>query len=160
MEEPIYEMRGQTTGFRPLSADNESVEVSYSAKGLLMGVNVGEIALFTIFPKGRGISYGEGNGLITSSEGQTVSWQGFGIGRPMMPNERPTADPETETSSNIDEIVAGKGMRSPMTWKGAVHLQTKSSDKFAALDQLVVIFRLSCGARTGRDIICKVWEWK
>lgn len=124
---------GQITGMRVLSTSGEpKVEVSFQGKGQLMGVDVTDMGTYRSVMRPDGSMYGEGQGITMTSEGETVTWTGSGVGRPL-----------------------GRGDAS--TWRGAVYYHT-TSQKLAGLNSVVGVFEYENDENGNVEIT--VYEWK
>jgi hypothetical protein len=130
----IGEGKGRITGVRVLPGEGQSpkMEVSFQAAGKLFGVDESEIGTYWSVMTPAGVLYGEGNGLITTAEGDVLTWIGQGIGRP-----------------------TGRGLAA--SWRGAVYYRT-SSAKFARLNSVAAVFEFE--ADEAGNTQAKLWEWK
>jgi hypothetical protein len=128
--EQIEDEKGKITSERVLSADGET-EVSFSASGKVRGIQVTDIGTFMTTQRPGGTLFGQGNGVITSRDGESATYSGTGIGR----------------------IQDGK-----VSWRGAVYFQTASSGKLASLNNTVGVYELE--ADTEGNLTNRSWEWK
>ncbi|MFD6968293.1 hypothetical protein OG756_33350 [Streptomyces sp. NBC_01310] len=75
--------QGQTTGMRVLHTDDglhPAMEVSFQATGTLMSAAVTDRGTYESVMRPDGSLYGEGQGIIMTREGDTVTWRGQGVG--------------------------------------------------------------------------------
>jgi hypothetical protein len=78
----IYQHKGKITSETVL--EGPTVQTSFSSNGTVTGgvtnVSVTEIGTYTTTPRANGILYGEGQGVITAENGETVTWDSQEIG--------------------------------------------------------------------------------
>jgi hypothetical protein len=78
----IYQHKGKITSQTVL--EGPTVQTSFSSNGTVSGrvanVNVTEIGTYTTTPRANGVLYGEGRGVITSENSETVTWDSQEIG--------------------------------------------------------------------------------
>ncbi len=131
--EKLGEVKGKTIVNRVLSADLEApkVESSVQATGTLLGVEVSEFDTYTSVQRPGGFLQGEGQGIVMTREGETVTWVGHGIGR-----------------------FTGPGS---ISWRGSLIYRT-SSERLARLNGMVGLFEYEIDAEG--NTAGKVWEWK
>jgi hypothetical protein len=81
--EQIGEERGQILVRRVLSTEGApQVEVSFEAQGQLVGISHTDIGTYTSRVNPDGTIYGEGSGIVRSSDNSEIaSWRGSGVGR-------------------------------------------------------------------------------
>ena len=97
-----------------------------------MGVGFSSIATVTTSTGPSGTVYGEGQAVITTNDGENVSWKGIGVGKP-------------------------KGQGLVISYRGAKAFQT-SSRKLAKLKSMMIIFEAEADENgVGWQ---KHWEWK
>ncbi len=129
----IGEDIGQVTGTRVLPARNGMpvMEVSFQSSGEIYGMHVTEMGTYEAVTLPDGRLTGKGRGVMTTPDGDTVSWEGHGRGRLMN---------------------GGK-----MSWRGSLIYRT-TSERLARLNDVVGVFENDAdetGKMTGRT-----WEWK
>lgn len=75
---------GQVIGTRVLPADGQEprVEVTFQGTGQLLGQEILNLGTYVQTVRPGGVLYGEGHVLITTDQGDTADWVGFGVGRP------------------------------------------------------------------------------
>ena len=79
--ELLYEGKGKLTGSRILNADEYKVEHSITEEGKFKDIEITEIGTFWTIPAGKKVTYVEGQGMITTKDGEdTATFQGYGIG--------------------------------------------------------------------------------
>ena len=74
----IYENRGKITSQRVLAAEEVKMETSFSGGAKYRGTDGTEIGTFWSIYRPEGV---QGQGLITSKDGEIATWTGSGIGR-------------------------------------------------------------------------------
>ena len=133
--EQIAEVKGKITGQRVLDAEGPKVEYSFSANGKMKDVEITHMATFWTIPRGNGILYGEGQGVITTNDGQDMA---------------------TEIGRGIGQFTdGGKKVR----FRGSFFYRvTSTTGKLAFLNNTVGIFEYE-GDESGNTSY-KVWEWK
>ena len=77
----IYEHIGKITGQRVLDAEGAKMETTFSGNAKYRGTDGTEIGTYCTIYRPEGVLYGEGQGVITSKEGEIATWTGSGIGR-------------------------------------------------------------------------------
>jgi len=79
----IGEAKGKITGQRVLDVEGPKIEYSFSADGRMREVDVIHMATFYTIPRGNGVLYGEGQGVITAKDGggEMATEIGRGIGQ-------------------------------------------------------------------------------
>ena len=132
--ELFYEQKGKVTGQRVLDVSPPRVETSFSATGTLKGaITVSEMGTYWSEARSPGILYGEGQGIVMSSDGTEVAtWKGGGIGR-----------------------MSGTGM---VSFRGAIYWSTTSTGILAPLNNLVAVYEYEIDE--GGNTSAKNWEWK
>lgn len=124
--EILEEGEWKITGMRVL--DDRRMEVSFTESGKIMGVEFSGVATVTT----NGGLDGEGQAILTTSEGELITWKGMGVGHPK-----------------------GKGMA--ISWRGAKAYQT-SSQKLGTLNSMPLAFEAEADENgVGWH---KHWEWK
>jgi hypothetical protein len=125
-------MEGQwkITGMRVLA--DKRIEVNFQESGKILGVEFSSIATVTTAAGPNGMVYGGGQAIITTKDGETVSWEGMGVGKP-------------------------KGQGLAKSWRGAKAFQT-TSQKLAMLNNIMTVFE----AESDENGVGwhKHWEWK
>jgi len=129
----VGEEMGQVTGTRVLPARGgmPAMEISFQQSGELYGVHVTDIGTYESIRHPDGRLSGKGRGILMTPDGDSVSWEGTGLGRFTM---------------------GGK-----ISWRGALHYHT-TSDRLARLNDIVGLFEYEvdeAGKTTGT-----LWEWK
>jgi hypothetical protein len=133
--EQIADERGNITSMRVIpGVDGQSpkVEVSFQAAGEILGIQATDLGTYSVVTRTDGFFYGEGQGIITTKDGETAIWKGNGVGRP-----------------------TGRG--SAVSWRGAVFYQS-SSERLKRLNGVAGIFEHETdenGNTSGR-----IYEWK
>jgi len=131
--EPIGEARGQITNFRVLSGDGApKVEVSFQSTGTLLGVACTEMGTYVSTMRPDGTMFGNGQGILTTTDGEGITWTGQGLGK-------------------------RKGSGMAASWRGAIYYQTASRN-LARLNGMVALFEYDTDG-DGKTH-SKMWEWK
>ncbi len=131
--ELIVEDRGKITGQRVLDAEGPKIETSMTMEGKYRGAETTEIATYWSLPRQGGVMYGEGQGIITTRDGQeTATWTGQGTGK----------------------ATGGK-----IRFRGSIFFRTSSNaGKLSFLNNLVGVFEFEADEQG--NCSSKVWEWK
>lgn len=132
--EMISELHGQVTGTRSLPSQGAypCIEVSFSAHGQILGKEVNEMGTYESILTIAGVYRGKGQGMLTTKDGEIITWTGDGIGRPK-----------------------GQGMAA--SWRGALYCQT-ASQWLSQLNSMVLIFEYE--VEENGQVQGKLWEWK
>ena len=132
--EMISEVQGQITGMRSLPSQGASpcIEASFSAHGHLLGKEVNEIGTYESVLTAAGVFHGKGQGMLTTKDGEIITWTGEGIGRP-------------------------KGQGPAASWRGAIYVQT-TSQMLSPLNSMALIFEYE--VEENGQIQAKLREWK
>lgn len=132
--EMFAEDHGIVTGIRvlPSAGQDPQVEVSFQASGQIFGVDYTEMGTYRSAFKSTGFMRGQGQGILTTKDGDLISWTGEGIGKP-----------------------TGKG--SAASWRGSIFYQT-SSPRLAKLNGICAVFEHEVD-ETG-NAKSRVYEWK
>src|SRR3990172_10929538 len=125
----IGEMKGKVTGIRVLA---DRLESTVQGSGKVWGTDENEVETFTSTPRPDGSVLGEGQGLITTKDGDMIMFKGQGIGIP-----------------------TGKGQAA--SFRGAIHYQT-ASQKFVKANRTVGVFEYDIDQEG--NVHGKIWEWK
>jgi hypothetical protein len=129
--ELIGEWTGKRVVRRVVSVTPITVEVSFEQVGKILGINCMEFGTYTSSPQADGSLYGQGQGLITTMDGDMITWRGSGVGK-------------------FKE-------RGALSYRGTVYYQT-TSQKLARLNGMAAAFEYDVDAE-GKSTN-KVWEWK
>jgi len=132
----IGESAGKATGMRTLPGDDYryvKMEVTIQEAGKVFGVDATNMGTYTAFERVPGQIYGEGQGIVATSDGESAIWNGHGIGR-----------------------MTGEGMG--MSFRFAVAYQAGQTGKLARLNSVLVIGEHEVdGAGNTKTTF---WEWK
>lgn len=107
------------------------VETSFQSAGSLLGVDSTELGTYVATMRADGSVYGEGQGVRMSSQGDTASWVGQGVG-----------------TMKKDGSVA---------YRGAVYWQT-ASPKWSRLNSIATVFEYEVDAAGNTK--SELFEWK
>ena len=133
--EQVLEERGTITAKRVVpggDGQNPKVEVSFQASGQILGIEEMDIGTYSSTVRSDGFLYGEGQGIITTKDGETAIWRGNGVGRPT-------------------------GHGSAVSWRGAIYYQS-SSQRLQRLNGVAAIFEYETDEND--NTVGKVYEWK
>ena len=117
--ELLYEETGNTTGIRVLPPEGgaANLEVSLQAAGSIQGVAHTSMWTYSSMTRADGSIFGEGNGVLTTADGDVIHL----VGRGSAPSG------------------------SPIKYRGSIHFQT-SSEKFARLNGIAGVFEYNVNA--------------
>jgi hypothetical protein len=133
--EKIGESTGKVNSMRVIpceSSGHVKVECSIHETGKLLGMDVSEIATYWSIPRANGNFYGEGHGVITTKDGEHITWKGTGIGNP-----------------------TGKG--NAMSWRATCYYQTTST-KMSRLNNMVGLVHFETDENNNTK--AQITEWK
>jgi hypothetical protein len=132
--EQVGEETGQITAMRVLPSDGTAVkvEVSFQASGTLLDADVTDTGTYVSVVRPDGTLFGEGQGVLMTSDGGVVTWRGQGVGR-----------------------FLGRG--SAVAWRGALYYQTTSS-ALARLNGTAAVFEYDTDESGKTE--AKLFEWK
>ena len=132
--EKIGESTGKITSMRVLPCEGMGprVECSVTETGKLLGVDVTEIATYWSISKPDNTSYGEGQGILMTKDGESAAWKGTGLGKPT-------------------------GHGTGMAWRASIYYQTTSS-KLSRLNGIVGIVEFVSDENGNTK--ATTWEWK
>jgi len=130
--EQLGETRGKRTSRRVLSVDGGfKVEVAFESEGKLLGVAGMEIGTYWSSSRPDGTLYGEGQGVVITSDGEAATWKGSGVGK----------------------FTGGGGV----SYRGAIYYTT-ASQKWARLNGIAAVFEFDVDPEGNTS--AKIWEWK
>jgi hypothetical protein len=128
----IGEEQGKVTGIRVLESDGgPKVEVTIRTNAKVLGIEANNLGSYWSAVQPGGFVYGEGQGFITTKQGDVLTWTGSGTGR-MKP---------------------GGGV----SYRGVVYFR-HVSEKFARLNGVAAAFEHETDAND--NVSTKYWEWK
>jgi hypothetical protein len=129
--ELIGQSSGKRTVRRIVSTEPVTVEVSFEGMGQVLGVDAAEIGTYTSTIRCDGSIYGEGNGVLMTAEGDSLTWKGAGVGT--------------------------FGERGAVSYRGAIYYYS-ASPKFSRLNTVAAVFEFDVDEAGNTK--SKVWEWK
>ena len=135
---PVIESKGMITGQRVLEVHPlPKIETSFIENDSFNGGNIiaSEMGTYSSVLRPDGSLYGEGQGIITTKDGEVATWTGQGIGH-FMPDGR-------------------------IVYHGSLFFNTpysSTSSKLAFLNNMVGIFNYEIDQ--GGKTTSRVWEWK
>ncbi len=132
--EQIGEETGQITGMRVLPDEGAGpkVEVSFQTSGTIFGIHENDMGTYVSTARPDGTFFGEGQGIITTGDGEVVTWRGQGVGR-----------------------LTGHGMAA--SWRASIYGQT-ASERLARINSVATLVEFEVD-ETGK-ITAESWEWK
>jgi hypothetical protein len=134
--ELIEDSTGKITGQRVLDVEIPKMETSFAMEGNYRGIPCTDVGTYTSVLIEGGVLYGEGQGIITSKDGQGMAtWTGQGIGKFTAPGK--------------------------VSFRGSIFLRTPSTSeggKLSSLNNMVAVFEYEAD-ETG-SCFTKSWEWK
>jgi hypothetical protein len=134
----IGEVKGKITGQRVLGLEEgglAKIEYSFSANGTMKEVDITHMATFWTIPRENGVLYGEGQGVIITTDG--------------------SAEMATEIGHGIGRFTDG---RKKVRFRGSFFYRASSTGKLAFLNNLVGLFEYEVDEAGNTQH--KVWEWK
>ena len=114
-----------------LSSNPPEVEVSFEDSGTMMGVATTGFGTYESVVRPDGSIYGEGHGLITTADGEAVTWKGSGLGK--------------------------FGAGGAVSYRGILYFQTPSQ-KLARMNENPGVFEFDVDP--SGNIQTKIWAWK
>jgi hypothetical protein len=133
----IGEVKGKLPGQRVLDVEKglPKIEYSFSANGRMKEVDITHMATFWSIPRGNGVLYGEGQGVITTRDG--------------------SAEMATKIGRGIGQFTDGW---KKVKFRGSFFYRASSTGKLAFLNNLVGVFEYEVDEAGNTQY--KVWEWK
>jgi hypothetical protein len=128
--EMIGEFSGKTIGMRVLSGGK--TEITGTGPGKILGCEATTVFTGVLTPMPNGVQMVEGDGLITTTDGDAVMLKITGIGWP-----------------------TGKGWKG--SFRGATYQMTQAP-KLARLNKIVSVYEND--SDENGDFKLKIWEWK
>jgi hypothetical protein len=136
--ELLYEQKGKISGFRVLDIEGPTIETTITGTGTIInGIEVTDIVTYWSKPSSslqdnEKVFYAEGQGVISTKDGEIATWKGYGIGRY---NGRNRTD------------------------RGSVFFKTSTSNgKLAFLNNKIGVFEYEADENGNTN--GKIWEWK
>ena len=130
--EQIGESRGKRILRRVLSADPLTVEVSFEDGGHMLGVTTSGFGTYKSVVRPDGSIYGEGEGLMTTPDGEAIGWKGSGLGK--------------------------FGPGGSVSYRGILYYRTASQQQLTRLNNMCGVFEYEVDP--AGNTTSKVWEWK
>ena len=134
--EKIGEMTGRVIGTRVLPGDDYryiKMEVTIQHSGTIYGAAASDIGTYVVFERAPGQIYGEGQGMLSTSDGEGAIWNGQGVGK-----------------------ATGSGMA--MSIRFSVAFQAGASGKLSRLKDCLVIGEHEVD--DSGNTTTRYWEWK
>jgi hypothetical protein len=123
--------QGRIIGQRVLDAEGPKIESTFSAEGTYRLIVVTDLGTYWTIPRTGGALYGEGQGLLTTTDGQFATWTARGLGRFTAPRT--------------------------IWFRGSTFYQTDSTGSLAFINNLMAVFEFEVngvGNTSARN-----WEW-
>lgn len=129
----IGEEKGKITGRRILRNDDLtcSIESSHQGTGQILGTKYSTMATYSSVMRDGGTLFGEGQGLVMTEDGESMTWMGQGVGQPK-----------------------GKG---GISFRGAIYFHT-ASKKLAALNSVAVLYEYDVDDEG--NFTSQLYDWK
>jgi hypothetical protein len=135
----IYEQKGKISGYRVLDTEGPTIETTITGTGIINEIEVTDIVTYWSKPSSTSSSlqndekvfYAEGQGVISTKDGEMATWKGYGIGRY---NGRNRTD------------------------RGSVFFKTSAKGKLAFLNNKIGVFEYEADENGNTN--GKIWEWK
>jgi len=127
----LGETKGKRLVRRILSIDPPTAEVSFEDAGQILGVKTTGMGTYTSVIRPDGAIFGQGQGLITTEDGDAIVWTGTGLGK--------------------------FGPGGSISYRGMLFLHT-TSQKLTAINNCCAAFEYDVDP-TGQTV-SKLWEWK
>jgi hypothetical protein len=134
--ELIEDSTGKITGQRVLDVEIPKMETSFAMEGNYRGIPCTDVGTYTSVLREGGVLYGEGQGIITTKDGQGMAtWTGQGIGKFTAPGK--------------------------VSFRGSIFLRTPSTSqggKLSSLNNMVGVLEYEVDEMG--SCFTKSWEWK
>lgn len=127
----IGEFKGKTIVRRVLSTNPPTVEISFEDTGTVFGNSTSGIGTYTSVVRPDGSVFGHGQGITTTSDGETVTWTGTGLGK--------------------------FGAAGAISYRGMLFFETASKN-LARLNNMCGAFEYEVDS--SGNTVSKIWEWK
>lgn len=127
----ISDTTGKRVLRRVLSGDPLKVEVSFEETGTTLGIPITGFGTYSSIARADGTIYGEGEGVLTTADGELVTWKGSGLGK--------------------------FGPAGSVSYRGILYYRT-ASQKLAALNTVGGVFEYDVDPE-GKSRT-RSWEWK
>lgn len=161
-DEPLYRsISSDRTSLRVVDVVSPSVvieEVSYIEKAFMKNIgNVTNTVTFVdnISRDGTIIVHGVGKGIITTENGDTVSWNAYGLGLPAGYGDGNNNDTATNTTA------ADNGLNNTekiTIYRGIIFFST-DSERLSFMNNLVGLYISQVNDENGTSLR-QIWEWR
>ncbi|HEY3239630.1 MAG TPA: hypothetical protein VGL92_08710 [Acidimicrobiia bacterium] len=132
--EQLGDDRGQVISTRVLPSEpgqGPRVEVTFETHGTILGIPTKEMGTYWAVVRPNGTLFGEGQGILTSPQGDMASWRGQGVGL------------LTESGGT--------------QFRGAIYVET-ASPNWTRLNAVACVYEFSVDDSGKTE--SKLWEWK
>lgn len=124
--------RVRMSGVRVLEGGSSPrFEVSFQGAGRLFGDEASDVGTYVASLRPDGNFYGEGQGVVTTANGDVLTWKGQGVGRP-------------------------RGGRA-VSWRGALYYET-ASEKYRHANETAYVYEFEVG--DDGSVEATLYEWK
>ena len=129
--ELIGEWTGKRILRRVLTTEPPTVEVSFEESGKILGASAVGFGTYTSVVRPDGSIFGQGQGVVTTMDGEMIAWKGSGLGK-------------------FKE-------RGAVSYRGMVYYSS-ASQKLARLNNMAAVFEYEVDPEGKTS--SKMWEWK
>jgi hypothetical protein len=129
--EQISETKGKRIVRRVLSVDPPTAEVSFEDSGTIVGIAITGMGTYTAVVRPDGSIFGQGQGMNMTADGDTLTWEGWGLGR--------------------------FGPGGAVSYRGMLFLRS-ASQQLARINNVCGAFEYEVDA--DGNTTSKLWEWK
>ena len=123
---------GNIIGRRVLDAEGPKVENTFTADGNFRGVETNDLGTYWTINRPGSVLYGEGQGVLTSRDGQIVTWTAQGLGR----------------------FISSRIIR----FRGSTFYKTDSRGSLNFLNNVMAVFEFEINE--SGEISARNWEWE
>ena len=122
---------GRIIGQRVLDAEGPKIESTFSAEGIYRTIEVADLGTYWTSPRSSRALYGQGQGLLTTRDGQFATWTAQGLGR--------------FTASRT------------IWFRGSIFYHTDSTGSLAFINNLMSVFEYEINEVSNTS--ARSWEW-
>jgi hypothetical protein len=122
---------GHIIGQRVLDAEGPKIESTFSAEGTYRTIEVTDLGTYCTIPRPGGALYGQGQGLLTTRDGQFATWTAQGLGRFITPRT--------------------------IWFRGSAFYHTDSTGSLAFINNLMTVFEYEVNEVGNTS--ARSWEW-
>jgi hypothetical protein len=122
---------GRIIGQRVIDAGGPKIESTFSAEGIYRTIEVTDLGTYWTIPRSGGALYGQGQGLLTTRDGQFATWTAQGFGRFTAPRT--------------------------IWFRGSIFYHTDSTGTFGFINNLMAVFEYDVNEVGNTS--ARSWEW-